>query len=183
MGKKMRSLVTLVCFDEEGMEVDRFEGITEDEAWKKSRDYARVSVVEKKRGHLKVKCGVPRCGKSAAYTHGNVVRIRLERDGPAIPVCKYHAAGVTLAFKGVPVKGKLKYEGVVIAPSALCVGYCPSYWKGECRAYARPSPGKEKKKREKGYNVCGEYLTVLCIEDDWWALLAGVGGEELREEL
>lgn len=175
--KLIKKLYTLVCFDKEGVEVERFEGITEDEAWTRERDYARVSVFESGVVSPKVRCDVPDCERIA------VAVIKLERSGPTLNVCRYHSAGVWLTFKEIPIKGKLKYRGTVIAPNWLCVKYCPSYQKGECRAFKRPLSAKERRKKEKGYTVCGKRMTVLCIQDEWWAFIAGVSDVESLEDL
>jgi len=175
--QKNKKIYTLVAFDEKGLEVARFEGITEDEAWAKKRDYVRVSVFESDVVSPRVRCDIPDCGRIA------VARIKLGRDDPILNVCRYHGAGVFVTFKGIPVMERVRYKGVVIAPSWLCVKYCPSYWEGECRGFERPITVKERRKREKGYTVYGENMTVLCVEDDWWKLLAGVGGEKLLESL
>lgn len=176
--KRLKRLYTLIGYDEEGTEISRLEGITEEEAWIKKGDYARVSVFESGVVSPKVRCDIPDCGRIS------IARIKLERGGPIINVCRYHAAGVYIApSQLLPVKGRLKYKGIVIAPLWLCIKYCPSYWEGECKAFGRPLTAKEQKKRVKGYTVYGERITVLCIEDDWWKLVAGIGGEKLLEEL
>ena len=185
--KRIKKLYTLVGFDEEGTEVARFEEITEDEAWAKYKYYARVSVFETGVVRPRVNCDVPECGRVA------VARIKLERSGPVLNVCKYHAAGVYIAPAPLlPVEGRLKYRGMVIAPYWLCIKYCPSFRKktvageikvGECRAFKEPESIKERRKREKGYTVCGKRMTVLCIQDEWWAFIAGVSDVKSLEDL
>lgn len=176
--KRLKRLYTLIGYDEEGTEISRLVGITEDEAWIKKKDYARVSVFESGVVSPKVRCDIPDCGRIS------ISKIKLEKGGPIINVCRYHAAGVYIAPSPLlPVRERLKYKGMVIAPLWLCIKYCPSFFEGECRAFQRTFSVKEQKKREKGYTIYGERMTVLCIEDDWWKLVAGVGGEELLESL
>jgi len=175
--KKVKKLYTLVGFDEEGTEVARLERITEDEAWAKQRDYTRVTVFESGVVSPRVECEIPECGRIAWAS------IKLKKSGPILKVCKYHSAGVWVTFKEVTIKGKLKYRGMVIAPSWLCVKYCPSYLKGECRAFKRALSVEERRKKEKGYTVCRKNMTVLCIQDEWWAFIAGVSDVKSLEEL
>lgn len=185
--KVIKRLYTLIGFDEEGMEIARFEGITEDEAWTKERDYTRVSVFESGVVSPRVECDIPKCERVA------VARIKLERSGPILSVCRYHATGVYVVPPIIlPVEGRLKYKGIVIAPYWLCIKYCPSYWEkvvageikvGVCRAFKDPESAKERRKRERGYTVCDKRMTVLCIQDEWWAFIAGVSDVTTLEEL
>ncbi len=176
--KRIKKLYTLVGFDEEGTEVARLVGITEDEAWTRYKDYARISVFETGVVRPRVNCDVVGCGRVA------IARIKLERSGPVLSVCKYHAAGVYIAPAPLlPVEGRLKYKEIVIAPYWLCIKYCPSYWEEWCRAFKEPESIKERRKREKGYTVCGKRMTVLCIQDEWWAFIAGVSDVRSLEEL
>lgn len=161
--KLVRMLYTLVGFDDKGTEIERIEGLTQEEAFKQSKRFTLFRVLESGIVSPKVICEVDKCDRIA------VAVIVLHSRGKPIKVCKYHAAGVYVKFRPPePVKNKAYYNGFVIAPDWLCVTYCPSYWVDGCRAYQEVRSRAEKKKREKGYEVCGKIYTVLCHEDEWW---------------
>lgn len=157
MSKKVVKYYTLVGYDERGDEVERVPHLTAREADLQRQKYYRVWIMESEVVSPKEMCDL----------HDNNVAIAtvVTSDGKTYDVCKYHAAGVYITFRGIPVEGRIKLDDKVVAPSWLCVKFCPSYAPNKCWAFATVNvPKKVLKAKEKGYKGMG----ILCIQDPWW---------------
>jgi len=161
-GRKPSTDWVLVGFDEDGVEIARIVNLTEEEANLRANDYPRAVTMKDEKLGAGTLCGVKDCGSLA------ITRVRPASLEEAIPVCRYHASGVYLKFKGLPVEKKLRLKSIdrVVAPDWLCFNYCPSFYKGECRAMTDVMERELKKNLAKGFRG----MSILCIEDHWWRL-------------